>query len=339
MNMKMSKQERIAVLILSIIVILAVGVFVFIKPKYEAIGTSRTNLANVKSEYQSALDKQATKDDLKQQVLDAYAAGETLADIFFAEMTTYQADEEVRAFLEQCKTNIKVNAVSVSDPEVVTLSSTFFSEAEITYPLKSYATQGLEPTEEELAAAARKQILVNTLSNPQEIGAITVSLDVSVLDKADFFAFCDEVNSYFKEEHGESVRKAVSMGGVSVEYSEIKKEYDELKEEIISDAAKKGEEELYHNFGRTPPKDDNNNTNNTNNNNNDNANQNPDNADAQTPNAPNTPNTPNINEEDEEEELVVTDNMYTGEITLTFYTVERMQDPTDQLNEQDGTAI
>ncbi len=330
MDMRMSKQERIAIVIIAVIVILAVGVFVFIKPKFEAIGVSNTNLANVKTEYQAALDKQATKDGLKQQILDSYKAGETLADMFFTEMTTYQADDEVRAFLDQCKTNVRVNAISVSNPEVVTLSSSFFTESEITYPLKSYATQGLEPTEEELAAEARRQILMQTLAIPQEIGAITATIDVSTLSIDEFYDFCDEVNAYFKEEHGVNVRKALMMGGVSIEYTELKKEYDEIKTQIMEEAEDKGKEELYKNFGRTPPKDeDDNNT--------------P--APAANPNnqgdgAAQNPGVPaNPNAEEEEEELIVTDNMFVGEVTLTFYSVERMQDPTDQLDEQDGIAI
>lgn len=335
MDMRMSKQERIAIVILAVIVILAIGVFVFIKPRFEAIGVSNTNLANVKTEYQAALDKQATKDGLKQQILDAYKAGETLADMFFTEMTTYQADDEVRAFLEQCKTNVRVNAISVSEPEVITLSSNFFTESEITYPLKSYATQGLEPTEEELAAEARRQILMQTLSIPQEIGAITAKIDVSTLGIDEFYDFCDEVNAYFKEEHGVNVRKALSMGGVDIEYTGLKKEYDELKTQIMEEAEDKGKEELYKNFGRTPPKDDDDN----------NAGNTPGNTTAAAPNTqgdnnaqnPGVPTNPN--EEEEEEELVVTDSMFVGEITLTFYSVERMQDPTDQLDEQDGIAI
>ncbi len=334
MDMRMSKQERIAIVVLAVIVILAVGVFVFIKPKFEAIGVSNTNLENVKTEYQAALDKQATKDGLKQQILDAYNAGETLADMFFTEMTTYQADDEVRAFLAQCKTNVRVNDISVSNPEVITLSSNFFTESEITYPLKSYATQGVEPTEEELAAQARQQILMQTLATPQEIGAISATIDVSTLSVGEFYDFCDEVNAYFKEEHGVNVRKALSMGGVSIEYTGLKKEYEELKTQIMEEAEDKGKEELYKNFGRTPPKDDD--DNNTNTGTNTNANGAPQ-GDGNVPN-PGVPANPN-GEEEEEEELVVTDSMFVGEVTLTFYSVERMQDPTDQLDEQDGIAI
>ena len=42
--MKLSKQERIATIVILILVILGVGIFVFIKPAFESLSSTQKNL-------------------------------------------------------------------------------------------------------------------------------------------------------------------------------------------------------------------------------------------------------------------------------------------------------
>lgn len=303
--MKLSKQERIGALVILVIVILAVGVFIFIKPRFEEIGISRTSLENKQQELTAAQEKAATKDPLKQQVIDAFEEGENLADMFFEEMTAYQAEAEFREFLAQCGCNVVVNSVSVSAPAVSTLGVSFVDEQEIVYNLKTYATQGVDPTEEELAAEARQQILRETLAGNQEVGSITISFDVVAIDQDELIKFCDAVNNYQKQEAGGLTRKACILNGASFSYPKVSDEYSKLAEEIANSAKEAGTKELYKKFNRTPPASE----------------------------------TPAAAEGNEQTQLAVSDNIFTLSTSITFYSVARMQDPTDQLDQQDGIGF
>ena len=55
--MKLSKQERIAVLVIAVVILLGLGIFLFIVPKFEAIGTSSVSLLNKQVELQTDIDR------------------------------------------------------------------------------------------------------------------------------------------------------------------------------------------------------------------------------------------------------------------------------------------
>lgn len=306
--MKLSKQERIGAFVIAILVILALGIFLFIKPRFEAISVTTATLEEKQQEYFAAVEKQATKGDLRDQVLDAYTEGENLADMFFPELTTYQADMEFRAFLEQCEAKIVVEDLSVAAPGVSTLSAEFYTESEVTYDLKSYVTQGISETEEELAAANRLTILQNAIGSSQDVGSIDITFTVSAIDPEELIKFCDEVNNYIKAENGGETRKAMMLTGFTFEYPLIDAEYDALIEEIIAEADQLGETALYKNAGVTKPVDANEST----------AAENP---------------------AEEQETLTVTDYTYSVSTTLRIYSIERMQDPTEQLDQQDNMSV
>lgn len=301
--MKLSKQERIAALIVAVIVILAVGIFVFIKPRFEAIGTTTATLNTKQQEYVDALAKQATKDGLKDQVLDAYERGEHLADMFFPELTAYQADQEFRAFLSQCKANVIVEQLDVGEPSTTTLGTSFYTPTEVEYDLKTYVTQGLETSEEELAFQNRRQTLQDALGAAQTIGSISIDFTVSALEQEELIKFCDEVNEYFKDENGTSTRKAVMLGGATFTYPLIETKYEKICDEILTKADEDGNKALYKNAGQTYS---------------------PENTASGT------------GEENEENSVVVTDYLFSLSTNVTFLSVERMLDPTDQLDAQDG---
>ena len=86
--MKLSKQERIGVLIIAVVLIIGLGIFFFIVPKVKDVKSSSLTLNNKQTEYQAAVDKAATKDSLKTQIIDAYNSGRDQADMFFTTART-----------------------------------------------------------------------------------------------------------------------------------------------------------------------------------------------------------------------------------------------------------
>lgn len=305
--MKLSKQERIGAMIILAIVILALGAFLLIKPKIEAIGTTRETLAQKQKELNEAKEKQSKKDPLRNQILDAYQEGEHLADMFFPELASYEADDAFREFLLQCKSNIVVEELEVEEPGVGTLGVTFYTPPSVEYDLKTYATQGMEPTEEETRLAARQIAMQNALGTPMSIGASKVNFTVSALTTDDLIKFCDEVNDYIKSENGASNRKAIMIDGVELEYRDVTKFYDNLSDEKISemengaglDALRQlSGKDVSGGYGGGYGGNEGSNTDND---------------------------TPTV-------------EVYLYKLTdsITFYSIERMQDPTAQLNAQDG---
>ena len=300
--MKLSKQERIGILVIAIVLIIGLGIWLFIVPRFEAISASSLQRDNKVTELNGLLDKQKTKDDLKVQVMKAYEEGEDLADMFFEELSPYMADHEFRAFLEKCEANVLVESLSVSAPTTYTLAPTYFTEDEVDYALKTYVTQGLEPTEDEVAAANRLSLLQSTLGSSQTVGSTTITFTVYAIDQDELFKFCDEVNAYIKDENGTPTRKAVMLNGFAVDYPLVQSEFEEKMQEQTAEIEKAGIKELYDNFDLPVPQD-------------------------------------RQNEEKDEDgkndELEVTDYLYSTELQMTFFSVERMLDPSDQLKAQD----
>ncbi len=303
--MKLSKQERIGILVIAVILIIGLGIWLFIVPRFQAIGASTTSLENKISELDKARAKQATKDDLKEQVMLAYEEGENLANMFFEELEPYMADHEFREFLAQCESNVLVEAVTVSEKSTYTLAPTYYTEDEVTYALKTYVTQGLQPSEDEIKAEERLALLKNTLGSAQTVGATSVTFDVSAIDPQELINFIDEINSYEKEEDGTPTRKAIMIDGFSLEYPLVEKEYSDIADEIEKDAYDEGTKELYKNFNRTRPADL----------------------------------IQEEKEDDEEADLAASDYLYTVTLKLNFFSVERMQDPTEQLKAQDSVIF
>ena len=55
--MKISKQERILIVVFLVAAIVGVGIFVFILPNFNKIGDNNKQLASVKQQYQEILTK------------------------------------------------------------------------------------------------------------------------------------------------------------------------------------------------------------------------------------------------------------------------------------------
>ena len=233
--MKLSKQERIGAMIIVAIVILALGAFLLIKPEIEAIGTTRTTLAEKQAELNAAKEKQSKKDPLRNEIMAAYQEGEHLADMFFPELASYEADDAFREFILQCKSNIVVEEVAVEQPSIETLSISFYTTPNVEYDLKTYATQGVEATDEEAVLMARKVAIQNALNNPMTIGASRVTFTVSALTNDDLIKFCDEINHYIKTENGTSTRKAIKIGGLGLEYKDVTNFYSDLSDDKVSE--------------------------------------------------------------------------------------------------------
>ena len=305
--MKLSKQERIATIVILILVILGVGIFVFIKPAFDSLASTQKNLDNKQAEYKADLEKAGRKADLRTDIEKAYEEGEHLADMFFPELASYEADEAMRAFLAQCKANVVVEQLEVDEPTTAVLSPYFSVTKDVVYELKSYATRGAEADEEETRRLERLAQLQSALGSAQTIGASTVSFTVSAIDREELLKFADEVNNYIVKENNKDTRKAIMLNGMSFKCPEVDKEYDAKIAEINSEAEKVGKEALERETGEAA-----------------------DNPTASTENPENT--------SEKDAKVNVSECIYKVDTSITFYSIERMQNPKSQLDKQDGVT-
>lgn len=305
--MKLSKQERIATIVILILVILGVGIFVFIKPAIDGLASTQKNLDNKQAEYKADLEKAGRKADLRTDIEKAYEEGEHLADMFFPELASYEADEAMRAFLAQCKANVVVEQLEVDEPTTAALSPYFSVTKDVVYELKSYATRGAEADEEETRRLERLAQLQSALGSAQTIGASTVSFTVSAIDREELLKFADEVNNYIVKENNKDTRKAIMLNGMSFKCPEVDKEYDAKIAEINAKAEKVGKEALEKETGEA----------------------------AENP-AASVENPENTSEKDAT--VNVSECIYKVETSITFYSIERMQNPKAQLDKQDGVT-
>lgn len=322
--MKLSKQERIAAIVVVVLIVLAAGVFMFIKPNIETILETKTTLANKEQEYNDAVEKAAQKGPLRDSILEAYNNGKDMADRFYPELAHYEADIKFREFLANCKANVLVEDLEVTSAGTETISPTLYVTPEVEYALKDYVNQGTTQTEFDPGLLRQAAIAV-LLGESQTIGATKVSFTLKSTSLEDILKFADEVNNYNVVENGEKVRKSIELD--NVKYTDVRTEfeYETRSAAIIKEMEKKAAEVFKDKteFTLSGYKEDNNQSPGS-----DPANNNGSGGD-------NNGNNGNSNSST----TAPLDHFYfTMDCTVTFYSIERMQNPTPILDEQDKDA-
>lgn len=298
--MKLSKQERIAALIILAVIVLALGAFLLVKPAIQTWTSTAATLVSKQAELKKMEDRRATKGQLRKDIEAAYEEGEHLADMFFPELKSYESEDAFREFLKQCDCNVIVEQVTVGEPSTASLGATFFTPENVEYALKTYATTGVALSEEEQIVKARNEALMTALAESQTIGASTIEFAVTAKSRDTLFDFADAVNDYMKQEADGRIRKAIMLNGLTLEYDEVNEYYDALIEENLAEMDIEGKAALAAEVG----------------------------ADA--------PVIEREPEEEEEKEPSLEGYLFTYEGTMTIFSIERMQDPKAQLDAQDG---
>lgn len=241
--MKISKQEQILIVVFLVAAILGVGIFVFVLPNFNTIGTNNQQLAAVQSE-SDELDvhlQHATTID--EEITTAYNEGKDLANRFFDDLTEYEADEIIRKFISKGK-NITVEGLSISPFSTQALSVSVFVPTEVSYPLKDFANTVVETpedaqtdisklsTRERVMYAKQLQSALLAASEPVSVGSITVSF-VAHSDKLqnlhDFadLLYTGVYDDNLKDAKGNKIGKAVSISTLTYQMEESKNSGDE----------------------------------------------------------------------------------------------------------------
>ena len=139
-------------------------------------------------------------------------------------------------------------------------------------------------------------------------------------DIVDDRKFIDIINDYYKQEDGGMMRKAIRLSnGLSITDTDVEKKYADYVDDLTAKAEKDGKNRLEKDTGKTVGKQDQNANNN-------NA---ADDGDGETANT-------NNNNKNDDKTTTFEENVCQVDVTLTMYSIERMQDPTEQLSAQNN---
>lgn len=321
--MKLSKQERIGLMIIMAVVIIALGGFLMFKPKLEEMNRNKQTMETKQKEFDEKKAKADTKGPLRTQIEAAYEQGANTADMFFSEMDGYQVDDMFREFLEKRKYTkpdankpeeqavVLVEELKIGELDTETLSPLFTSPRPITYPLKQFATQGgVTLSEKEQAEQLRKAALQVALGGDQTIGATPITFTAKSLSNDELIKFADEINNFVREENGKAIRKAMKSQSIELKYGEVTRTYTEMAEEILKEAEAAGKTAFENDFHVSL------------------SGNNVTGSNLLTPNPDNANNNNN--------KIDISDYVCSWENTLVLYSVERMQNPKPILDAQDG---
>lgn len=198
--MKLGYRDRIILLIMCVIVIFGIGIFVFIKPKWEKLNENQTALENLENEWNLQL-LEFDKIPVKQGQIDRKfnEATEISAD-FTDEMNAVQLDQ----FLQKQFMNTEdftANGMRVTDSAVfsdessTTMSYYYYSPNVVTYPLYEYAD-----LDGSLAEATRqKRIEADVLSarTNQSVGVGNSAFTIKT-QREDLMNLLNSVHDYAK---------------------------------------------------------------------------------------------------------------------------------------------
>jgi len=112
--MKLSYRDKVILIAIIIIVILALGFFFVIKPKMAEINTTGAQLEQKQKELDDLNAKIATLDDLKKSLENKVKEVETLQEQFLPEYETFQTDQYIYDILKD--TPITINKVEMELP-------------------------------------------------------------------------------------------------------------------------------------------------------------------------------------------------------------------------------
>lgn len=135
---KLSYRDRMILIVVSIVVILAIGFLLFVKPKYESIQTDKTTLADRQEVWDDKESKFAQIPVVEKRIEEKYAQAKALSDGFCETLSAYKVDQFIQKYINE--NQITVNgALQITEPTVQPLEYYKCSSSVLDYPMLSAA--------------------------------------------------------------------------------------------------------------------------------------------------------------------------------------------------------
>ena len=213
--MKFGYRERVVLLIASVLIILGVGFFVFIKPKYDKMVESKKACETAEKNWN---DKKATFDNIpvmQDTINTRYQKAYDQSLYFTDEMDATKLDQFLQEKFMNTEENIQYKTklqggLSVTDESTASLGFYYYMPGAVTYPLYEAADLNGSYAIEAAAKVLEPRLLAT--KSAQTVGAGSASFTVKI-NKKDAFEFIDGVRDY-------AIKNKDAMRILSVNFAE-----------------------------------------------------------------------------------------------------------------------
>jgi hypothetical protein len=212
--MKLNYRERIILIIAIVVVIFGVGIFVFIKPKYEKMKSNKEQFERLDKEWKTQLTKFQDIPERQQMVKDTYKKGLDISQHFTDEMTSVQMDEYIQSLLNT-EENIKNKASAkqsntLKDEQTTSIGYFYYTPNIVTYPL--YEAADLNGTLAKEAAEKLKESNILSARKSQTISGGEQTFTIRIKYQ-DLMTFLDKVISEAKSKDDSMLITGVKVDG------------------------------------------------------------------------------------------------------------------------------
>ncbi len=196
--MKLGYRDRILLLVLCVAVILGIGIFVFIKPKWEELNKKTEELEDLETTWSQQLQGYESINTIRSNIDEKYSNALDISKNFTDEMNSVELDKFLQEQFFNNETFIKNDVslegqLSVSDETTTSIPYYYYTPNIVTYPLYEYAD-----FDGSLAAAVqekRKESDILSARTAQTIAMGTASLTV-IMNREDTMSFIDAVRKF-----------------------------------------------------------------------------------------------------------------------------------------------
>ena len=211
--MKFGYRDRIVLLVVVIVLIFAIGIFVFIKPKWEQLNTNKETRKSVADEWQGKLNEFKLIPSLQGKIKEKYSEGLDLSKNFTDEMNSIELAKFIQdKFINTEKFNedeVEVKeTVKISEQGTSSLSYYYYTPSIVTYPLYEYAD--LDGSLKEAAEAKMKEANQLSSRSSQTVGSSSAQMTLQI-NREDTMALLDAIYKYANDNKDTMIVESVSL--------------------------------------------------------------------------------------------------------------------------------
>ena len=232
--MKLGYRDRLILIGAIIIIIIGVGFFVFIKPKYEKLKKNQEKLEKATTEWQDKLNDFKLIPTRQGAIKRAYEEGLDVSKRFTDEMGAVDIDKLMQEFLNTDEyTEHKVSAkktAAFTDEVAGQIGYYYYRPNIVTYPLYEYAD--LDDSLKKATAEKLKDVNILAAKKAQTISNGQSSFTVSI-KREDLMSFLDAVYKYANDHDDAMMITSVKL--VDPEFNEDLDDGNANQEEVLDD--------------------------------------------------------------------------------------------------------
>lgn len=189
--MKLSYRDRIILIVVTFIAIIAIFIFAGVRPLSKQIKTNKADAQTQKAAWEEIEEDINRIPKLKKTISSSYDDALTMANYFTPERNTVELDKFIQPYIDACGMTVQ-SSFDVTDNAVTTLDFYYYTPNILTYPLAEAAD--LDGSLAADVAEKMKKTLVLSQIDSQSVVGSTVTFDFKA-SKENILKFADEIKN------------------------------------------------------------------------------------------------------------------------------------------------